>query len=60
MVNSFPNEHVLGIYEEEIKTVSMLGIDGTLDWQVNDKGLVIKIPANKPCDHAYVFKIEKH
>ena len=50
---------MLGLYKEEIKSISMLGVDGELDWEVDDEGLKIKTPSSKPCEHAFVFKIEK-
>ena len=45
--------------------VSILGDGGHLEWSQNDEGLVIQIPArlqpeeSRPCEHAYVFKIEQ-
>jgi alpha-L-fucosidase len=51
----FPGYH---IYPNEIKSVTMLGDGEELDWElVGGKGLIIKRPGDKPCDHAYVFKI---
>jgi alpha-L-fucosidase len=47
------------LYPAEIKAVSMLGVGQALDWQLTDKGLVIKTPDTKPCEHACVFKIER-
>jgi len=39
----------------------MLGVERPLDWRQDSRGLVIDIPAaiaeNKPCEHAYAFKI---
>jgi alpha-L-fucosidase len=48
-----------GMSESSIKSVSMLGSDETLDWSLNESGLKINFPDNKPCDHAFVFKISK-
>jgi len=45
------------LYSKEIKSVKMLGVDQELDWELTSSGLVIKVPAKKPCEHAYVFKI---
>ena len=44
----------------EIKSVTMLGIDGDLEWSSNEKGLTIKAPKKKPCEHAFVFKIVRN
>jgi alpha-L-fucosidase len=40
-----------------IAKISMLGSDGDLAWSQNENGLTIHPPAEKPCDHAFTFKI---
>jgi alpha-L-fucosidase len=52
-------EEELSIYwtEQDIKSIKMLGIDEELDWSLSDDGLKIKAPDQKPCEHAFVFKI---
>lgn len=45
------------LYESEIASVTMLGQAGELDWRLTPAGLTITPPAEKPCEHAYVFKI---
>jgi alpha-L-fucosidase len=35
----------------------MLGAEGELDWKLTDEALVIRTPPEKPCEHAFVFKI---
>jgi alpha-L-fucosidase len=54
-------EEELSIHWEEsdIKKISMLGVQGDLDWAITEDALVIKSPKVRPCEHAYVFKIEK-
>ncbi|NLN05684.1 MAG: alpha-L-fucosidase [Clostridiaceae bacterium] len=47
------------LYESEIASVRMLGIDEELSWRIIDNSLIIKTPDKKPCDYAYVFKIER-
>ncbi len=47
------------LYESEIASVSMLGVEGKLDWQMTPDGLTITTPVDKPCEHAYVFKITR-
>ena len=42
----------------EIKSVRLLGSDATIKWNRGADSLVIDLPAQKPCDHAYVLKIE--
>jgi alpha-L-fucosidase len=60
----WPTEQVIikscrGLYLSEIKSVSMLGVDQKLAWTLTGDGLVITPPSEKPCDHAFVFKIER-
>ena len=43
---------------DKIKSVSLLGHGNHLDWNLKESGLVIKVPGEKPCNHAYSFKIE--
>ena len=47
------------LYESEINSVKMLGIDKELPWSMTKEAFIIKTPAMKPCEHAYVFKIER-
>jgi len=49
-----------GFYKEEIKRVSLLGDGKDLDWKLTTAGLVVQMPDERPCDHAYVIKIERH
>jgi alpha-L-fucosidase len=48
-----------GLYPEEIEKISMLGIDKPLAWTFRDGALVVESPKTKPCDYAYVLKIER-
>jgi len=46
------------LYPDEIKSVTMLGDGKELDWElIKGKGLKVKMPENRPCDHAYTLKI---
>ena len=38
----------------------LLGNGKELDWWLTRKGLVIDMPDEKPCDYAYVIKIERY
>ena len=49
-----------GFYKEEIKRISLLGDGRDLNWKLTRRGLVIEMPDQKPCDYAYVIKIERH
>ena len=42
----------------KIKTVSLLGSPENLVFSQTAEGLVVTMPAQKPCDHAYALKIE--
>lgn len=55
-------EEELSIYwvEDDIQSVSMLGVDEELEWSFSDDGLTIKIPDKQPCEHAFVLRIERH
>jgi len=49
-----------GFYKEEIKRVSLLGDGKDLLWSLTPGGLIVEMPDEKPCDHAYVIKIERY
>jgi alpha-L-fucosidase len=42
----------------DVKKVTLLGNSGNLTFQRTADGLVVALPANKPCEHAWVLKIE--
>lgn len=45
------------LYEGEISSVRLLGCKTQLEWQRNPEALVIHLPPQKPCEHAFVFEI---
>jgi alpha-L-fucosidase len=47
----------IGLYPSEIASISMLGDDQPLKWEMTKEGLVVNTPKTKPGDYAYVFKI---
>lgn len=49
-----------GFYREEIKRISLLGHGKSLPWELNGDGLVIELPQQRPCKHAFVIKIERY
>ncbi len=49
-----------GFYTQEIKRITVLGDDKPLKWQRTSKGLEVEMPDEKPCDYAYVIKIERY
>lgn len=42
---------------DKIADVSLLGLDGKLEWTQTDEALTVKTPNKKPCDYAYAFEI---
>ena len=40
-----------------ISSVTLLGSAGKLEWTRNADGLAVTLPKQKPCEHAFVFKI---
>ena len=45
--------------ESDIRSIKMLGVYKELEWELTEFGLKIKTPNEKPCEHAYVFKISR-
>lgn len=45
------------LYASEIASITMLGDDKELKWELKKEGLKIETPKTKPCDYAYAFKI---
>jgi alpha-L-fucosidase len=41
----------------EVETISLLGHEGKLEFIQDTDGLKVKMPAEKPCDYAFVLKI---
>lgn len=52
-------EAVKSFYPSEIRAVKMLGVDQALSWTRTRGGLQVTPPATKPCEHAFVIKIER-
>jgi len=48
---------ITSLADQTIAGVALLGYDGTLTWSSDAEGLHIRMPAQKPCDHAFAFKI---
>lgn len=44
--------------KRSIKQVSLLGSQGPVSWEETEEGLAVKLPAEKPLDHAFTLKIE--
>jgi len=42
---------------EAIANIAMLGCDEQLTWSQDENGLTIQMPSEKPCEHAYSFRI---
>jgi len=42
----------------KIRNVALLGFSGPLKWRQDADGLKVQPPAQKPCEHAIVFRVE--
>lgn len=49
----------LRLWSGAMKSVRILGCAEALNWSIGPDGLRVQLPERKPCDHAYVLKIEK-
>ena len=47
------------LYEEEIESIRMLGVEGEMQWKCTKEGLLVQMHGEKPCEAAYVLKIER-
>ena len=47
------------IFDNEIERVELLGSTDKVEWKHTRDGLHITRPDNKPCEHAYSFKITR-
>lgn len=47
------------LYPGDIKSISMLGSQETIQWKQKEEGMLVRFPNVKPCDFAYVLKIER-
>ena len=45
-------------YAGTIRKVALLGGPDNLHWSQDEHGLVVDLPSQKPCEHAYVLKID--
>jgi alpha-L-fucosidase len=57
---AWPGERLVvrSVRDQPVRGVSLLGHDGPLNWSIDTNGLTVILPANRPCEHAYAFKVE--
>jgi alpha-L-fucosidase len=48
----------LKLYTQEIGSVELVGVKEPLRWSQTTAGLRVKLPAEKPCAHAYALRIK--
>ncbi len=48
---------LISLKKENIGSVSLLGSEGTLTWDLTNEGMIVNFPKKKPCDYAYSLKI---
>ncbi|HUT19167.1 MAG TPA: alpha-L-fucosidase [Anaerolineae bacterium] len=46
-----------GRLTEDITNVTMLGVETPLSWSRDERGLTVRMPAERPCKHANVLKV---
>ena len=44
-------------YNQEVKSVELIGAKDPLKWEQKEGSLDIVLPDEKPCEHAFVFRI---
>jgi len=49
----------LRLYAGEVGNVELLGSNEELTWTLDDGGLKVKMPAQKPCDYAFALRITR-
>jgi alpha-L-fucosidase len=49
----------LRLYAGEVGSVELLGSSEKLAWTRDEDGLKVRLPARRPCDHAFVLKITR-
>ena len=55
----FTIETLKKLYPDEVQSVQMLGVGQDLTWKMTGEGLMIERPDEKPCAHAFVFKVTR-
>ena len=48
----------LRLYEKSVGSVELLGCREPLRWSVRGNGLHVKMPEQRPCEHAFVLRIK--
>jgi alpha-L-fucosidase len=56
----FTIETLKRLYPGEVQSVQMLGSQKKVTWEMTSDGLVIERPDEKPCEHAFTFKITRN
>lgn len=47
------------LFPGEVEKITMLGDGANLEWTLTEDGLRVTLPKHKPCDYAWVLKIER-
>jgi alpha-L-fucosidase len=45
------------LYQDTIEKVELLGANEAVEWTHNEQGLMMTLPQQRPCAHAYTFRI---
>lgn len=52
-------ESLKSLQPAEIESVRMLGVDQELAWSLDEGGMTIQTPSERPCQHAFAFRIQR-
>jgi len=44
-------------FDGKIRKVEMLGSEGKIQWEQTEEGLLVELPAEKPCEYAFALKV---
>ena len=47
-----------GVAGKKVGAVRMLGVKDEIKWSQSDEGLTLSVPKERPCNYAYVYKID--
>ena len=47
-----------GMFIHSVTAVCMLGASEAVNWYQSDSGLALSVPPEKPCRHAFVYRVD--
>jgi alpha-L-fucosidase len=55
LINALGKRGLLG---QTVEAVRMLGASEAVKWHQSDHGLALSVPREKPCRHAFVYRVD--